>query len=124
MKVFITSFWNAVASQNAEKLGAFFNEGALIRWYNTNEEFSIQDFITATCKYPDQWVCTVKSMIECENQIITVTNVLNLTKNISLYATSFFTLKHSKISLLEEYWGDNGEAPQWRLDLGIGSKIL
>lgn len=124
MKVFITSFWNAVASQNAEKLAAFFNEEALIRWYNTNEEFSVQDFITATCKYPDQWACTIKSMIECENQIITVTNVLNLTKNISLYATSFFTLKHSKISLLEEYWGDNGEAPQWRLDLGIGSKIL
>ena len=30
----------------------------------------------------------------------------------------------NKIIDIEEYWGDNGEPPQWRKDKNIGNKII
>ncbi|NLM10011.1 MAG: nuclear transport factor 2 family protein, partial [Clostridiaceae bacterium] len=35
----------------------------------------------------------------------------------------FFEFKGDKISCLDEYWGDDGIAPQWRLDKQIGQPI-
>ena len=32
-------------------------------------------------------------------------------------------LKDDKISCIDEYWGDDGYAPQWRQDMKIGGKI-
>ncbi len=31
--------------------------------------------------------------------------------------------KDGKIAQVDEYWGDDGEAPQWRQDMHIGNKI-
>ena len=28
-----------------------------------------------------------------------------------------------KIASIDEYWGDDGEVPKWRLDMKIGMKI-
>ena len=32
-------------------------------------------------------------------------------------------LENDKIVKLDEYWGDNGEIPQWRMIKNIGVKI-
>ena len=34
-----------------------------------------------------------------------------------------FKLKDDKIVAMDEYWADDGEAPKWRQDMKIGSKI-
>lgn len=34
-----------------------------------------------------------------------------------------FVWKNNKIISVDEYWGDDGDAPQWRLDKHIGSPI-
>lgn len=37
---------------------------------------------------------------------------------------SFMQVRDDKICSLDEYWGDDGAVPQWRLDKQIGTKIF
>ncbi len=43
--------------------------------------------------------------------------------NTSFHATSFFEFDNDKITMLNEYWGDDCKAPQWRKDKNIGRPI-
>ena len=36
---------------------------------------------------------------------------------------SFMRVRDGKILSLDEYWGDDGAAPQWRLEKQIGTDI-
>mgnify|MGYP000458441019 CR=1 FL=1 len=49
--------------------------------------------------------------------------VINIFEKSSFYVNSFILLENGKISKLDEYWGDNGVPPKWRIDMNIGSKI-
>lgn len=42
---------------------------------------------------------------------------------ISCHCTSFIRLEDDKIISLDEYWGDDGEVPQWRQEMHIGTQI-
>ena len=55
--------------------------------------------------------------------IITVTRVFGTDSSISAHATSFLRIEDGKIASIDEYWGDDGEVPKWRLDMKIGMKI-
>ena len=37
--------------------------------------------------------------------------------------TSFIKIADDKIAALDEYWADDSDAPQWRLDKHIGTAI-
>lgn len=39
------------------------------------------------------------------------------------HVTSFIQTEEDKILSIDEYWGDDGPAPQWRQELSIGRKI-
>jgi hypothetical protein len=49
--------------------------------------------------------------------VISVVLVTNDTLTISHYATSFFQFQENQIIELNEYWGENGTPPQWRIEL-------
>ena len=49
--------------------------------------------------------------------IVTAVKIYNQ-ENVSLYVTSFFKMKDDKICEITEYWGENGEAPEWRKGKG------
>ena len=51
----IQAFFRAVVEQNADALRSFFCAGAEIRWHNTNELFTVEEYIQANCQYPGQW---------------------------------------------------------------------
>lgn len=42
----------------------------------------------------------------------------------SVHATSFFEFRNGKIKVLDEYWGDDGKVPQWRIEKQIGKPII
>ena len=121
MEKLIKQFWNDVVSQDKDKLRKYFCEDAIIRWHCTNESFNVDEYIIANCEYPGTWSVEVERIIKVENNIITVTRVFS--KNISCHATSFFTIYNDKIKELDEYFGDDGFAPKWRLDKQIGKQI-
>ena len=53
----------------------------------------------------------------------TVVHVYSGDRKISCHVTSFIKIKDGKIAFIDEYWGDDGTTPQWRLDKHIGTPI-
>lgn len=119
----ITMFWNDVAKQNAEELRAYFMPDAYIQWNNSNERFTVEEFIIANCEYPGDWCAEVERVEMIGNLAITVARVWAVDHSVSFHVTSFFDFQGDKIMALNEYWGEDGLAPQWRLDKGIGTAI-
>lgn len=122
-KEMVLNFWSSVIEQNAEKLKIYFHEDALINWHNTNECFTLEEYIVANCQYPGQWCGQVERIEVIDSLVISVTKVWSLDMSASFHATSFIKFSGDKIIKLDEYWGDDGEAPQWRKDKKIGRSI-
>ena len=121
MKEFIKKFFSDVVAQDKDNLRKYFCEDAIIRWHCTNESFNLDEYIIANCEYPGKWNGEIQRLIEVENTIITVTRVYS--DEMSCHATSFFTIENNKIKELNEYFGDDGFAPKWRLDKQLGNPI-
>lgn len=119
----IYQFWNAVISQDAEKMKHFFDGTAYVNWHCTNEHFTVMEYIRANCEYPGDWDGTVERIEEVGNMIITVVNVYSADKELSFHVVSFIKIENNKIIAMDEYWGDDGIAPQWRLEKNIGTAI-
>ena len=119
----VKEFWKAIVRQNSDEIRSYFKETAIIRWHNTNEEFTLEEFIRANCEYPGNWDCEVERIEEIGDLIITVTRVFGTDSSISVHATSFLRIEDGKIISIDEYWGDDGEVPKWRQDMKIGMKI-
>ena len=125
IKNIVEKFWNDINSQNWENLSSYFKEGAVINWDNTNESFNVQEFIKANSEYPGDWLMDIKKLVvaDMRNEVISVVRVFLKDKNISFHAVSFFKFDSEKIEKLNEYWGIDVDAPQWRVDMKIGRKI-
>jgi hypothetical protein len=117
----INQYWEDIAKQNELALRQYFVEEAIIRWHNTNEQFTLDEFICANCEYPGDWQGIVERSEQFENKIVTVTRIWS--EECSFHVTSFFTLAEDKIIFLDEYWGEDGLAPDWRLEKCIGTTI-
>ena len=117
----INQYWKHIAIQDAEELRKYFHKEACIRWHDTKEQFNVEEFLLANCDYPGNWQGQVVR-IECkENQIITVTRIWS--EMSSFHVISFFEIEEDKIKVLDEYWCEDGEVPQWRKEKNIGIKI-
>ncbi len=119
----IKKFWNDVAVQDAASLKAYFAPNAYVRWNNTNEQFTVDEYVRANCEYPGEWCSQVERIEQMGDLTISVTRVWAADESSSFHATSFFEFCGDEISVLNEYWGDDGVAPQWRLDKKIGTPI-
>lgn len=119
----IKSFWSATLKQDAKAMRAFFHDTAYINWHCTNEHFTVDEFIRANCEYPGEWDGTIERIERIGSLIITVVNVFTTSRELSFHVVSFINVNNGKIDSIDEYWGDDGLAPQWRLDKKIGSAI-
>ncbi len=119
----IKEFWKDVVSQDAASLKTFFTEDAIIRWHCTNEQFNAEEYIIANCEYPGTWRGEIERISDSANLVITATRVWSEEENVSFHVVSFFRMYNEKIIELDEYWGDDGEMPQWRREKRIGKPI-
>jgi hypothetical protein len=119
----IKAFWHDVISQNKSALPSYFCDDAVIRWHCTNEQFTVSEYIRVNCDYPGKWKGVIERLEEHGNEIILVGNVQSEEGGISCHVVSFIKLRNDKISEMDEYWADDGDAPAWRKELGIGKPI-
>lgn len=119
----IQKYWQAALAQDPEAMRPFFHKAALINWHNTNEQFTVDEFIRANCEYPGSWDGQIQRLEELPGLIITVVHVYSRDKTVSCHVTSFIRIEEDQIVSMDEYWGDDGDAPQWRLDKHIGTPI-
>lgn len=119
----VKQFWSAVLAQNAEKIREYFHPNAYVNWHCSNEHFTVDEFIRANCEYPGDWDGEVEKIVTTNDEIITVTNVYPKNRSSSFHVTSFIKIEDGLIISMDEYWADDGDAPQWRQDMNIGCKI-
>lgn len=119
----INNFWKNVLEQNESALREFFYEDAYVNWHCTNEHFTVEEFIRANCEYPGEWDGEVERVESVGDLVITVTHVYPKDRSASFHVVSFIKIIGNKIASIDEYWGDDGTAPQWRLDKNLGRRI-
>jgi hypothetical protein len=119
----VIALWSDIDKQNWNNIYGYFHNDAMINWNNTNEQFSVEEFVRANSEYPGNWSIKVERL-ECIGAlVISVVKVILKDGDLSFHATSFFEFINDKIKVLNEYWGDDGQAPQWRIDKKIGKPI-
>ena len=119
----IERYWKYTLEQNAEGMRSYFDKGAVIKWHNTNEHFTVDEFIRANCDYPGEWEGEIERIERLGNLIITVVHAYTKDSKLSFHVTSFIEINNDKIISIDEYWGDDGSAPEWRLEKHIGKPI-
>ena len=119
----IRQYWADTLRQDANAMAQYFLPDAYVNWHNTNEHFTAAEFIRANCEYPGQWNGEIQRLEQLGPLYITVVHVWD-TGGQSFHVTSFLQLRDDKIAAIDEYWGDDGPAPQWRLDKHIGTPIF
>lgn len=119
----IYQFWKCILEQNAQAIKAYFDKDAYINWHCTNEHFNVDEFIRANCEYPGSWDGEVQRVEKINDLYITVTHVYPVDRTLSFHVTSFIRVIDDKIVAVDEYWADDGIAPDWRLDKHIGRAI-
>lgn len=119
----LQAYWQAVLTQDAAALAAFFADGAYINWHNTNEHFTAAEFITVNCAYPGDWTGKIERFYSAGSTVISVTHVQSRGGASSFHVTSFFTVRDGLITAIDEYWGDDGPAPDWRRAMELGCPI-
>ena len=98
-----------------------FPQGCLCKL--ANEHFTVDEYIIANCEYPGEWDGIIERTERVNELIITVTQIYPRDKSISFHVTSFIQTKDDKIIAMDEYYADDGSAPQWRLDKHIGTSV-
>ena len=71
----IKEYWQAVLRQDAPAIREYFWEDAYICWHNTDERFTVEEFIRANCEYPGQWDGEVKRLVQDGDQIAVAVRV-------------------------------------------------
>lgn len=112
------TYFAAVVSKDAAALQAFFREDAEVYWHNTRERFDLRGFIRANCDYPGDWRGEIEREYRIGDTVIAAARVWSTDDpSLSFHCCSFIQLENELISRLDEYWGDDGEPPEWRKDI-------
>ncbi|HEX2946245.1 MAG TPA: nuclear transport factor 2 family protein [Clostridia bacterium] len=119
----VIALWRDMDKQNWAKISTYFEDDAIILWNNSNERFNVQEFVRVNSEYPGNWSIRVERLEYVDNLVISVVKVRLQEQDASFHATSFFEFNNGKIKQLNEYWGDDGKPPQWRIDMKIGKPI-
>lgn len=118
------AFWQDIINQNRNVLASYFCNEAIIRWHCTNEQFTVEEYIRVNCDYPGKWIGNIERLEEFGSNIIIAGKVQSEDGKISCHVTTFIKLQDDKVLEMDEYWADDGEAPSWRKELGIGTPIV
>lgn len=119
----IHKFITAVLRQDAAEIRTFFHSDAYVNWHNTNEHFTVEEYIRANCEYPGNWAGEIEKIMQAQNMLVAAIHVYSTDHKISCHCTSFMQLREDKIAGMDEYWGDDGDIPQWRKEKQIGTRI-
>ena len=120
----VCSFIKAVLAQDENTIRNFFHKDAYVNWHCSNEHFTVDEFIIANCEYPGDWDGTVERVEMVGDLFITVTKVYPTDRSVYFHVVSFIKTANDKIVSMDEYWADDGNPPQWRIDKHIGTPII
>lgn len=77
-------------------------------------KFTVEEYIKANCEYPREWDGEIKRIEKTGDIFIVVVYVYTCDRSSSFHVVPFMQVRDGKILSLDEYWEDDGAAPQWR----------
>ena len=83
----------------------------------------MQEFIRANCEYPGSWEGEIERLEQLDGRYILVGRVFARDRSCSHHVVSFIQMREEKICRIDEYWSEDGPAPQWRQQKQIGRPI-
>lgn len=119
----VHAFFSAVIRQDENALREFFIPGAAVRWHCSNELFTVEEYIRANCDYPGDWHGELERVENMDALVVTAARVWPKDASASFHVCSFIRLEGGRIAGLDEYWADDGPAPDWRREMNIGKPI-
>lgn len=119
----VCHFLKAVLAQDENTIRSYFHENAYVNWHCSNEHFTVDEFIIANCEYPGDWDGDIERVEVVDDLYITATKVYPKDKSAFFHVVSFIRVTNGKIISMDEYWADDSNVPQWRLDKHIGKPI-
>ena len=119
----VKAFFDDVLRQNPDLLKRYFCEDAVIRWHCSNEQFTPDEYIKVNCEYPNRWYGQIERIEYLGDMIVMAARVFPVDDSASYHVVSFIRLKDDRIMTLDEYWADDGDAPEWRKKMKIGRPI-
>lgn len=119
----VKQFWADVLRQDADAVRTYFHKDAFVNWHCTNERFTVEEFIRANCEYPGKWAGEVERSHCFGDILVTAVRVYPVDGAVSFHVVSFIKVRDGKICSMDEYWGDDGPAPQWRSEKHLGKPI-
>ncbi len=123
-KAIVQAYFAYFDQRDFEEARSLLSDDLMVWYPNTREVFQgSRPYIQMNQEYPGHWRIELKELHTLDDQIITITRVYQEGNNQSFHAVSFFRFNRGKISEIHEYWGEDGEAPQWRLEKGFSKQI-
>ena len=116
-------FIKAILDQQREELSAYFAPDAVICWHCSNEQFTVDEYIKVNCDYPGKWDGIIERIEKIEHGYVVAVKVYPPDQSFFFHAVSFMIIENDRIVSLDEYWADDGEAPEWRKKLKIGKPL-
>ncbi len=119
----IKAFISAVVNKNENEMRNFLADELIVRWHNTNEEFTLEEYLQVNCSYPGNWLGKVDTIIPTSEGCVAIVKISSEDEKVKVHQISVIKIKDEQIIKLDEYYSEDGLVPQWRLDLNIGSLI-
>ena len=83
----------------------------------------MEEYVRVNCDYPNDWNGEIERVEKTGNTVILAGRVYPLDRSMSFHVVSFLRIENGKIVEMDEYWADDGEAPDWRREMKIGKPI-
>lgn len=119
----IEQFFRAVVLQDRANLPGYFMPEAKVYWPCTNECFTVEEFIRANCEYPGSWDGEIERFEQLGEGYLLIGRVFAKDQSSSHHVVSLIQMQADRIARLEEYWGEDSAAPDWRLQMQVGCPI-
>ena len=117
------NFLADVMAQDANALEKYFTPHAVICWHESNEQFTVAEYIKANCAYPGTWESVIERIEPIDGGMVLVYRITAADAP-EFIVTSFIKLDSGKISRMDDYYCMCEAVPEWRKDMNIGKPIV
>jgi len=118
------AFLQDIVSKKADAIKGHFAKDAIICWHDSNEQFTLEEFIRANCEYPSTWNCEVERIEKYAKGFVVAAQMDHPEDGFYIKYVSFIELDdYEKVKRLDEYFVAIEEIPQWRKDMKVGQPI-
>lgn len=116
-------YWQCLDRADWDRLASFYHPGAVIRWHNSDEQFTREEFVRVNREYPLAWRVRLERAETDGETLVSVCRVSSPGSGAAFRVVSLMRLSGGLIMENDEYWGDVGTAPEWRREMGVGRPI-